>query len=682
MGRIAAVSALLGMGSLASAAPRDTQADTWEATDGLGRALPTHAEAGEPNQRLVLAFYYIWHQRNAEPQPFDISKIIAGKAQPWIDATWGPSPAFHWWGEPALGYYDINDEFVLRRHAQQLSDAGVDAIVIDVTNAATYDPTWKKLCATYQSLRDAGNRTPNIAFIAHSSSDATVQHLYDELYAKQECKGLWQLWQDKPLMLALPGAGLSAEAKAFFTFRDSWAWSAGSWFGDGRDKWPWLDDFPQKFGWHVDAHTPEAMPVGVAQHPTGNYGRSHHAGMQPGVDANYLTPDTAKGLGFQEQWDTVLAKKPQVAFVTQWNEWLAQRFVTCGTHDTGATQFLGKPLECGDTHFIDEFNEEFSRDIEPMNGGYGDAYYYQLIGNVRRFKGARAVPAASPAKTITAISDLEGVEPEYLDDRGDVTHRDALGYSGPDKYVDNAGRNDIDSARVSRDAARLYFYVHTTAPLSPTSDPSWMVLWIDSDSDASTGSGGFDRRVSGTTIEAWTGTAWKSTGSATRLLGTNELMLSVPREALALPATGGALGLRFQWRDAESESGAGDTAPNGRFMYRYRTPLDIDSSAAAGSGGMAGSAPSVAGAPSAAAGALVAGAGAAPDAGSPSTAGAAGASDDSGCGCSFSTREPTTGWSVLALAALVVLRRRASGPWRTRWRLRSPPRSPSREAAL
>ena len=58
-------------------------------------------------------------------------------------------------------------------------------------------------------------------------------------------------------------------------------------------------------------------------------------------DANYNTVDPAKGLGFQEQWDRAIETKPGVVFVTQWNEWIAQRFVKCGAYTTGATQFPG-----------------------------------------------------------------------------------------------------------------------------------------------------------------------------------------------------------------------------------------------------------------------------------------------------------------------------------------------------
>jgi hypothetical protein len=481
---------------------------------------------------------------------------------------------------------------------------------------------------------------------------------------------------------------LSTAAKGFFTFRQSWAWTdAKGWFGDGHDKWPWLDNFPQKWGWHDDAQTPEELPIGVAQHPTGNYGRSFHAGKQPPLDASYNTADTAKGLGFQEQWDRALEVKPQLVFVTQWNEWIAQRFVKCGQFDTGATQFLGKPLACTDTHFIDDFNQEFSRDIEPMRGGHEDAYYYQLVANVRRFKGARSVGEASPARHLTPLAgaSFEGVGPDYFDDVGDVTHRSALGYAGPERYENASGRNDFELLRVARDSSALFFYAKAHAALSPSTDERWMVLWLDTDANAATGCGGFDYAVNRSRVGkvasvehcADPKTGWQRSGDAELATSASELMLAVPRAALALPATTGALSFRFKWTDNVPEPLAaldllqlGDSAPNGRFTYRYTASLDRDPDeplGGQGGGGGAGGAPAVGGSGGATGnGPENGGAGGAPTAsgGSAAAAGAgasaagsnpAPAADESGCGCRFAPGTPgprgdrSRGWLLLLL---------------------------------
>ena len=68
---------------------------------------------------------------------------------------------------------------------------------------------------------------------------------------------------------------------------------------------------------------------------------------------------------------------PKFVFVTGWNEWVAQRF----------SSFAGYTAP---TIFVDLFSQEFSRDIEPMKGGYGDNYYFQLVNYIRKYKGVQA----------------------------------------------------------------------------------------------------------------------------------------------------------------------------------------------------------------------------------------------------------------------------------------------------
>ena len=52
--------------------------------------------------------------------------------------------------------------------------------------------------------------------------------------------------------------------------------------------------------------------------------------------------------------------------------------------------------------FVDQYDWEHSRDIEPNKGwgDRGDVYYLQLVDNVRRFKGMEAREKVSEQKTI------------------------------------------------------------------------------------------------------------------------------------------------------------------------------------------------------------------------------------------------------------------------------------------
>ncbi len=113
-----------------------------------------------------------------------------------------------------------------------------------------------------------------------------------------------------------------------------------------------------------------------------------------------------QGYNFQEQWKRAFQLKPPFVMVTGWNEWIA------GRHK----------LANGTSCFCDQFNQEFSRDIEPMKGGHGDNYDWQLVANVRRFKGAPPLPRASSPASIRIDADFrqwQTVGPEFLDNVGD-----------------------------------------------------------------------------------------------------------------------------------------------------------------------------------------------------------------------------------------------------------------------
>jgi hypothetical protein len=556
------------------AAPWDTFSDTWVATDGLGRSLPTAEITGPPRgNRFVGIFYFLWLE--GQNPVYDLSKLLA--ANP-ANPAYGPKHAFHFWSEPLFGYYRSDDPWVIRKHAQMLADAGVDVVVFDVTNALTYDRNVLAVCAVYSDMRRQGLRTPQIAFLAHSSHDRVVAHLSRDFYAKNLHPDLWFRWQGKPLMMAA-SEGLSASVTNFFTLRESWAWTdPKGWFGDGRDKWPWLDHSPQNFGWHEDRRKPEQVAVAVAQHPTSNIGRSHRQKTQPPPDK--ATPE--QGIYFSEQWSRALELQPEFTFVTGWNEWIAQRFL-----NEGGTHMMGRKLAVGETFFVDQYSQEFSRDIEPMKGGHGDVYFYQLAGYIRRLKGTRSAPAvvSRPIAVDGRFEDWREVAPEFRDTIGDVVHRDHAGWQGEPPFKDTTGRNDLVVAKTSLDAANVCFYVRTRDALTPSTDPGWMLLFIDADRDPKTGWLGYDYVLnrsrpgdSGVAIlERHTGAGyqWGSPSKAGLRFAVNEIEVAIPRGALQNFEPG--RGLNFKWSDNIQHTGEasdfslhGDSAPNDRFNYPAR----------------------------------------------------------------------------------------------------------------
>lgn len=188
---------------------RDTRPDTWVATDGLGRSLPTSEEVGPPrSDRQVGVFYFLWLGAHVNGGPWDISKILAEDPSASTNPDsplWGPLHAFHHWGEPLFGYYVSDDPYVLRRHAQMLSDIGVDVVIFDVTNQATYDQQWGALLRVWAEARAEGAQTPQVAFLCPFGDPGNVvRHLYRTLYAPGLHPELWYQWEGRPLILADP----------------------------------------------------------------------------------------------------------------------------------------------------------------------------------------------------------------------------------------------------------------------------------------------------------------------------------------------------------------------------------------------------------------------------------------------------------------------------------------------
>jgi len=583
--------AVVGCRAKAANAGAGVPGADWPATDGLGRALPTYKDVGPVRPgKFVGMFYFLWLGQHGSAGPYDITKILA-KDPKAIDEPnnplWGGLGVPHHWGESEFGYYVSDDEWVLRKHAQMLSDAGVDTVIFDVTNQLTYPKCYLALCKVWSQVRKEGGRTPQIAFLTPFGDPARVaQTLYNDFYKPGLYSDLWFRWEGKPLIMADPNlirpdrmlqsqrvpaelsaggslgqtltvdrpfsavggefptwsqknsgmtlqlraegpggkllarqrfdvvpdnarellelrqplpagryylemtepkgqigwwsqtgdvygggrayadgapasgdrmlfvryggsaaptaltsgelrmneqaaADLSQQIRGFFTFRKP---QPDYFVGPtGPEQWGWLEVTPQHAFYKV-AGVPEQVTVGVAQNATDgklsvlsnprSHGRSFHDGSEPGPAGQDFT-----GRNFAEQWKRALQIDPAFIFVTGWNEWIAGRFGS-------DSPFYGS----GPVAFVDEFDHEFSRDIEPVVGGHTDAYYYQLVANIRRFKGMRPPPPASPPHRLSIDGNFakwRSVRPEYRDDAFDTLPRNHPGWGSrrlPQQY--------------------------------------------------------------------------------------------------------------------------------------------------------------------------------------------------------------------------------------------------------
>jgi hypothetical protein len=584
--------------------PYRISSNSWSATDGLGRKLPTYPEAGKTKkEKFVAMFYWTWHQGDDDTtyQVKNITEIVRKYPDAMKDyhhPAWGDKqPGFFYWEQPLLGYYKTTDPWVLRKHAEMLADAGVDAVFFDCTNGSiTWKESYEALMKSWDQAQKDGVIVPKIAYMLPfgplPNSLVSLRQLYRDVYKPGRYKNLWFIWKGKPCIMGYPdNLSNSAEDKEiaeFFTFRPGQPDYVD---GSARnDQWGWLENYPQHGYVKGGDGKFEQATVGVAQNAgsstnghcsafnlPGSYGRSfsQRNGFDPRIDG-YLY-----GWNFQEQWDRAFELDPELVFITGWNEYIAG-------------QWLPKDGWTGDPFsFVDQFDWNHSRDIEPNKGwgDKGDVYYMQLINNVRKFKGMVAPEKASVPKTIKiGKADSWGdVTPYFKHYIGNTLHRNYRGRYDQ-YYTNHTGRNNIAGAKVARDAERIYFYAETAGKLTPQTDRNWMMLFIDTDRNKSTGWNGYDyivNRVSPNGSKAiiekniagrW---EWEQVALAKFAINNNKLELEINRNVLNL--SGKEIDIEFKWNDNMQENGNimdfyvnGDTAPGGRFNFVYTTGQDND----------------------------------------------------------------------------------------------------------
>ena len=639
---------------------RDIYPDTWVANDALGRMMPTFSEVGpvKKDQRRVVGIFYItWHTQDhaklKSPYATDVTKILNTDPKARLDAKhplWTEG-TYHW-GEPEMGYFLSQDEYVIRKDISMLADAGVDVLVMDVTNAVRYWDEWEVTFSTMQKMKAEGNKVPKFCFWAFNGPVITVvQDLYDRIYKNSRFRDLWFYWDDKPLLLYNgnpavdangggvknrnphydPAAktdpnnphfgdrdyteefykGYTKEVKDFFTLRNMW-WGYYEWAGKRyvgtEDNWSFGYSMADpkvkglKPGELLSTHLGkrEEAAVTPAQHPVTmtkenmGVGKSwSRANGEPKLN-EYDMPEPAYvpwlgktvknpegyGIYFQERWDEAIAAHPEFLYINDWNEWTAGKYQPPGNK---TTPWLGRD---NPFFFVDQYNAEFNRAIQPMKGGYSDNYYMQMAQNIRRYKGARQIPELKGFTHIKINGNLDDwnlVKTEYRDTKGDTFHRDGKGYGGL-HYTNNSGRNDLTTCKVAVDKNNVYFYTETADSLTPHTGNNWMLLLIDADHNPNTGWYGYDYLINKRVIDGNTTVLMRYDSTRkdnpwveqTRLnyrYAGNRIEIAIPRKILGLK--GSTFTFDFKWsdnpanlKDPISLCTDGDTAPNRRFNYR------------------------------------------------------------------------------------------------------------------
>ncbi len=561
--------------------------------DEYGRTVEPTVSRKEDKE--VGIFYFLWLGTPHFSEIYDVSKIIEtyGKDKVFYeDTAISPLNQPHWWGEPLFGYYNSADEWVIRRHMEMLTVAGVDFLVFDTTNAVTYDSAARRVLQVSAELRAEGWDAPQVVYMTHTYSISTVNHLYENIYRKYpDYEEAWYKVDGKPMIIAYtkesddiaasgdtingqpyrPG-DLTEELQDFFHIRDP------RWPTDPvtDNAWPYTD-------WSLPPSVNgDMISVSVATHPRPpfsygllyedwpNYGRGYDVSTGMNIPA-----DVRKGTFFDYEWEAVWANEDRLkyVFITGWNEWVAWKLDLEG--------YEGYIL-------VDNADMQYSRDIEPMQGGYEDAYYIQMMKHIRRYKYEPLTDIALTLhKTIDvtgAVSQWDEVNAIYRRVGRDDGERKKYGASKTVDYACDPVLNNLVEVRVTSDEQNLYFMIKTTEPIEDmTSGASnRMNLFIGRGRPAmDRGWEGYEfainRERNGriAAVEALGADySGQKVGEATYSVQGNVMQICVPRAAVGL-ADGGDF--YFKVADGVTDPaeimnyyGSGRSMPLGRLSYLYQ----------------------------------------------------------------------------------------------------------------
>ena len=585
------------------------------AVDDLGRSLFDASQVGvigDNGEHYVGMFYFLWHGEHGDPGIFDLEKIrqTGGEAALNVNSgLYGPMHSFHWFAEPLYGYYYMNDEWVMRKHLELLTNVGVDFLYFDVTNNSIYAKNAIRIMELLHELNEQGYDAPEVVFYTNTNAEQRVKELYDYIYSQNICPDTWFMIDGKPVIVAPDGINYNN----FFTVKSS------QWPNDKEiheNAWPWMDfEWPQRI-FNDDKGNPSAISVSVAQHAGtvmfsdsslyGDYtnrGRSFNNPTEYGSNRqgmfNRLLKEsyaawqadeslTNHGINFQSQWDYAIKNDVTYVLVTGWNEWIAQR-------QDGRT-YLAEP-DPDRVIFVDTASMEFSRDIEMMRGGYFDNYYIQLAYNIQKLKGTAPTVVQDGRKPINVTGEFDqwaDIAVTYTDPTGDAEHRDATGF-GQTHYVNETGRNDIVASKITHDTKHLYVYAQTQHDVTMfDANSAWMQLYVNMDNSAETGWYGYDYIVNYKAKDAFTTTLAKYNGQdgayGFEVVGEisyrakdNELMIAIPLELLGV-SDYRRISFDFKWADSTSAINTmeqfytdGDCMPLGRMNYVYQTYIPGES---------------------------------------------------------------------------------------------------------
>ena len=534
---------------------------------------------------------------------YDVSKILEeyGREE-GFDGDYAHSPVgkSHWWGESVYGYYASDDEYVMRKQIELLTFAGVDFIYLDVTNGFVYKNITDILFSILKEYRDAGWQVPQVVYYFRGDDRSLLRTTYVTYYKnKPEYADLWFQPEGKPMAvitsetlagLQVSESAVEKEIRNYFDFRVA-AWPDAT-TSTPIDSFPWMDfNWPQKIFPQTAGEDKGIINVSGSQHATGavsltgSWGRgwTHTAPYswawprpQPVGNGSNDSLRFHENLNLQQQWSTVFENddKIQIVSVTGWNEWAA-------TKSYGPQHFPSQPY-----YTVDQFNAEYSRDIEPTRtGDMKDNAYLLNTALMRKWKMETSPHYTYPMLSPSGLEDTVWNEAvSYTDFTGENIIRSHPRTDGVGLLTDNTARNDIREVSVARDEKNLYFRIKCAMPITEkaANDTAWMNIHINTKNAFEKDSLGYqftvNKKVTGGKTEIVVpqsagADTYKRIGEGDIAVSGNTMFVKIPLAVLGLNDRNYNIEFKVSDNTAQNDIldfySTGDSAPCGRINWSF-----------------------------------------------------------------------------------------------------------------
>lgn len=365
-----------------------------------------HPEQQAPratNPPKVGIAYMIWHCMANNP----LRNKVISRAR--VTGDWGVIPDFHWRDTPALTNgiesYCTTNKSLVEKHFEMLEAAKIDFLVVDFTNQSNTpesedEAAPQSMIDSFQNLLDvSAERGGKIKIVPWVSFKGNLhRHLLKmmgvlSLNNPTPYENTWFKYQGKPLIIASwdkargqhnVEPAIAAVEAAGVTVKKMWGLHNGK-----------LQDASGNTVWSFMEQCRPGFRESKGTTDCGQYTHPEMASVSAAYQETYMTDFRTSvpkfyGRTFLKQLKTAQENNAPLVILNTWNEWIAQRFCL----ENGAPTHLcydknGSPIKNhfpfdGRPVFVDAFDREYSRDLEPDT--LGDEYYQLMIKAIAQFK--------------------------------------------------------------------------------------------------------------------------------------------------------------------------------------------------------------------------------------------------------------------------------------------------------